>query len=357
MEFTEKDLKKKLKPELVEIATKMEGYNVKLHKKKEDLIAFILKKEIVRKPSKKDELMEKALKFADFRKSIHGTSIAKLEAFLAKKEKAATDVAVVVEEQDKYATMTMKELREEAKKHGWPKSKRTGTRIELTEFIKNKVGAAGAVVPSEKVVAVKEEMEEWPVDPSVLQKHSKTVDDLKKLLKAKGIAVGLPRTRKEILELFKHSRCSFKDFTCSDTEFCDLRNNLCRTLNILRNKENEIKKFAKGLVYIDEEKGRFYGTPDAIAKVRQALIHPEEIVIEPVVQQKEKVVVEKVQQLQPTQEKEEEEEQEEGISPININKLLDKPSENEIRRAILHCLGLYHDVDPNDEIILTSSSL
>lgn len=352
MEFTEKDLKKKLKSELAEIASKREGYNAKLHKKKEDLIAFILKKEIVRKPSKKEELIAKASKFADFRKTIDGTTIAKLEAFLAKKEKAANvKEVVVVEEKDKYATMSMKELREEAKKHGWPKSKRTGTRVELTEFIKNKMTAAPVATTSETVVAVKEEMEEWPVDPSVLQKHSKTVDDLKKLLKAKGIAVGLPRTRKEILELFQHSRCSFKDFTCSETEFCDLRNNLCRTLNILRNKDNEIKKFAKGLVYMDEEKGRFYGTPDAIAKVRQALIHPEE-----------EVVVEKVQQVQvqpePLVQKEEEEkqEEEEGISPININKLLDKPSENEIRRAILHCLGLYHDVDPNDEIILSSSS-
>lgn len=360
MEFTEKDLKKKLKPELVEIASKREGYNAKIHKKKEDLIAFLLKKEIVRKVSKKDALLEKASRFADFRKSIHGTSIAKLEAFLAKKEKVATsEDVVVVEEQDKYAAMSMKELREEAKKHGWPKSKRTGTRVELTEFIKIKVSGGGAA-PTEKVaVAVKEEMEEWPVDPSVLQKHSKTVDDLKNLLKAKGIAVGLPRTRKEILELFQHSRCSFKDFTCSDTEFCDLRNNLCRTLNILRNKDNEIKKFAKGLVYIDEEKGRFYGTPDAIAKVRQALLHPEEIVIEPVVQQKEvvkeKVVVEQPEQIVQKQVQEQEEE-EQGISPININKLLDKPSENEIRRAILHCLGLYHDIDPNDEIILSSSS-
>lgn len=356
MEFTEKDLKKKLKPELVEIASKREGYNAKIHKKKEDLIAFLLKKEIVRKVSKKDVLLEKASRFADFSKSIHGTSIAKLEAFLAKKEKVATkEDVVVVEEQDKYAGMSMKELREEAKKHGWPKSKRTGTRVELTEFIKNKVAGGGAVAPSvEKVVvAVKEEMEEWPVDPSVLQKHSKTVDDLKNLLKAKGIAVGLPRTRKEILELFQHSRCSFKNFTCSETEFCDLRNNLCRTLNILRNKDNEIKKFAKGLVYIDEEKGRFYGTPDAIAKVRQALLHPEEIVIEPVVQQKE-VVVEPEQIVQKQVQEQEQEEQ--GISPININKLLDKPSENEIRRAILHCLGLYHDIDPNDEIILSSSS-
>lgn len=44
-------------------------------------------------------------------------------------------------------------------------------------------------------------------------------------------------------------------------------------------------------------------------------------------------------------------EDEEGLSPININRLLDQSSEKEIRKAILNCLGLYNDIDPNDEIV------
>lgn len=348
MDFTEKDLKKKLKPELEEIARKMEGYNPKLHKKKGDLVAFILKKEV--QPSKKDVLLARASKYVDFKKSVHGASVAKLEAFLADKEKGDVVVAVKEEEEAEDITkLSLQDLRKIAKTHGW--NKRTGTKVALIAFIRSKTEG---VAPEGRLVVVEEkekekeaepEIEEWPVSPEVLARHSKTVEDLKKLLKAKGVAIGLPRTKKEILELFNRSRCSFNKFTCSEDEFCDLRNSLCRELNILRNKDKEIKKLAKGLVYIDEEKGRFYGTPDAIARVRQMFIHP-------LVEEKETVLVE-------VKEKEKEEKtaetQEEGISPININRLLDKPSENEIRRAILHCLGLYHDVDPNDEIILSSA--
>lgn len=375
MDFTEKDLKKKLKNELVAIAKTVAGFNANIHKKKEDLISFLLKREI--KPSKRDELMEKASKFVDFKKSVHGASIAKLEAFLKSKEKTVEkesvvgikEKVVVVEkrlEQTDLNKLSYMDIRRKAKAHGW--NKRTGTRKELIAFIKSKTEK---IVQEEKrlpVVVEKEKVEEevdiedWPISDEIMKKHGKTVDDLKKLLKAKGIATGLPRTKKEILELFKHSRCSFKNFSCSEEEFCDLRNNLCRELNILRDKDNAIKKLAKGLIYIDEEKGRFYGTPDAIAKVREALLRPvqEEIiiekekVIEPV---KEKIVVEGgvFEQKGVAKEKivEQEQKEEQGISPININRLLDKPSENEIRRAILHCLGLYHDIDPNDEVIMS----
>jgi len=356
MDFTEKDLKNKLKNELVQIAKKMPGYASKTHNKKDILIAFILKKDIEIKPSKKDVLLEKASKYVDFKKTIHGSSIAKLEAFLKSKEAVEkTKQTVIVEKEQDITKLPFNDIKKLAKKHGW--TKKTGTKKELIEFIKNKdvvsVPEGRLIEPEPPVVEEvrEEEIEEWPVSPDVLAKHSKTVDDMKKLLKAKGIATGLPRTKKEIMELFNKSRCSFKDFTCSGDEFCDLRNNLCRELNILRNKEKEIKKFAKGLVYIDEEKGRFYGTPDAIAMVRQALLHPPTVQEQPpmaaAVQQeetKEEVIIPPIQQRE-----------EEGISPININRLLDKPSENEIRRAILHCLGLYHDVDPNDEIILSST--
>ena len=275
--------------------------------------------------------------------------------------------------------MKYNDLRKLAKEHGW--SKRTGTKVELIEFIKAKIAGAAAATPApegrltETITAVatpapttlevrEEEIEEWPISAETLSKHTKTVDDLKKLLKAKGIATGLPRTKKEILDLFKKSRCSFKNFTCSEDEFCDLRNNLCRELNILRNKDKEIKKLAKGLVYIDEEKGRFYGTPEAIAKVREALLHPpaaaaitteERAPVIVATTQEEKKEEEEIIVQPPPPPAIQQQQQEEGISPININRLLDKPDENEIRRAILHCLGLYHDIDPNDEIIMAST--
>jgi hypothetical protein len=261
---------------------------------------------------------------------------------------------------DDMIKLTLSELRKIAKTHGW--TKRTGTKKELVEFIKSKTVKTKQeekrleVPVVEEVVAVKEEeVEEWPVSADVLKAHSNTVDNLKKLLKAKGIATGLPRTRKEILDLFTKSRCSFHNFTCSEEEFCDLRNNLCRELNILRDKNNELKKLAKGLLYIDEEKGRFYGTPDAIAKVKEVLLAPPAPVVEKAVEK----MVEKVVEKTKSAEKEEEvvvvkHKEDEGISPININQLLDKPTESEIRRAILHCLGLYHDIDPNDEVLLSS---
>lgn len=365
MDFSEKDLKNKLKAELAKIAKTMPGYDPKTHSKKDTLIAFILKKEIVVAPTKRELLLAKASKYVDFKKTVHGASIAKLEAFLAGKE--ATNVAVVEpvvetavvqkEVVEDIAKMPFNDLRKLAKKHGW--TKKTGTKKELIEYIKaqSATGAAPEGRLNEKVVvaaAADEDIEEWPVSPDVLAQNSKTVEALKKLLNAKGISTGLPRTKKEILELFKKSRCSFKKFTCSEDEFCDLRNNLCRELNILRNKDKEIKKLAKGLIYIDEETGRFYGTPEAIAKVRNALLQERPIVIEEEAKEETIVVAPPPPTTTTTTATPEQQQEEEGISPININRLLEKPDENEIRRAILHCLGLYHDVDPNDEIILAS---
>lgn len=370
MDFTEKDLKNKLKTELVQIARKMPGYKPKTHSKKDVLIAFILRKEVAIKPTKREELIAKASKYVDFKKSVHGASIAKLEAFLATKEGPA--VVVQKEKEQDIEKLKYNDLRKVAKTHGW--TKRTGTKKELVEYIRSKIASAatpapeGRLVEAPAVVATvdvhEEEIEEWPISAETLSKHAKTVDDLKKLLKAKGIATGLPRTKKEIMDLFKKSRCSFKKFTCSDDEFCDLRNNLCRELNILRNQDKEIKKLAKGLVYIDEEKGRFYGTPEAIAKVREALLHPQtevaapqQVPSPPIVQEEKKEEEEIIVEAPPAAAPlvQQQQHQEEGISPININRLLDKPDENEIRRAILHCLGLYHDIDPNDEIILAST--
>ena len=370
MDFTEKDLKAKLKTELVQLAKKMPGYKPKTHNKKDVLIAFLLKKEVEIKPTRREELLAKASKYVDFKKTVHGASVAKLEAFLASKQQGSTVAVATVEkeQQTDLEKMGYNDLRRLAKKHGWVK--RTGTKKELVEFIRGKTAVAVAAAPEGRlaeeeqpvaaVVVREEDVEEWPVSAEMLARHSKTVDDLKKLLKAKGIATGLPRTKKEILDLFQKSRCSFKDFTCSNEEFCDLRNNLCRELNILRNKDKEIKKLAKGLVYIDEEKGRFYGTPESIAMVRQILQPPPVATTTAASEEKkeereeQQVIVAPVQQRQ-QQPPSHPDEEEQGISPININRLLDKPDENEIRRAILHCLGLYHDVDPNDEIILAST--
>lgn len=368
MDYTEKDLKNKLKPQLVEIAKKMPGYMPKTHNKKDVLIAFILKKDIEIKPTKKELLMEKASKYVDFKKTVHGASVAKLEAFLASKTTGTTTAPIKEKEKEKVdgdglTKLPFNDVRKLAKTHGW--TKRTGTKKELIAFIKSKTTGTTTeiegrltekvVVPAPATVIEEDTIEEWPISPEVLAKHSKTVEDLKKLLKAKGVSIGLPRTKKEILELFNRSRCSFKNFTCSSDEFCDLRNNLCRELNILRNKDKEIKRLAKGLVYIDEEKGRFYGTPEAIARVREALIHPpvQEKEAPVIVKEKEEEIIVPVP-APPTPPAVQKEEDDEGISPININRLLDKPDENEIRRAILHCLGLYHDINPNDEIILSS---
>lgn len=366
MEYKEKDLKNKLKPELVEIAKTMPAYNPKIHKTKEVLIAIIMKKDLPTKAkSKKDLLIEKASKFIDFNKSVHGKSIATLEAFIASKSETTTATPVpVVKEKTIVAPPTISNksdllklnfthLKNLAKKHGY-KITRTVKKPELIEFLvpfysdkTPPATAAAASIPAVvEIVEKEEEMVDWPIPADVLAKNARTVDALKKLLKSKGIETGLPRTKDEILALFKKSRCSFKDFTCSENDFCDLRNNLCRDLGILRNKDNEIKKLAKGLVYIDEASGRFYGTPEAIAKVRTAFLNPIEAEVVVQTEAQKTPVAATAHRTASSQQ------QEEGISPININRLLDKPSENDIRKAILHCLGLYQDIDPNDEIIM-----
>lgn len=371
MEKTKKPTKKEV---LIAKASTYTDYDKKLYNTIAKLEAFLKTKEAkvatttttvvavkttTKKPTKKELLIAKASTYADYDKNIH-TTIAKLEAFLKGKEEK-TKTTILVKEKvvpDDMIKLTLSELRKIAKTHGW--TKRTGTKKELVEFIKSKtIKTKQEEKRLEVPVVVKEEeveveVEEWPVSPEVLKAHSNTVDNLKKLLKAKGIATGLPRTRKEILDLFTKSRCSFDNFTCSEEEFCDLRNNLCRELKILRDKNNELKKLAKGLLYIDEEKGRFYGTPDAIAKVKEVLVVPPVPVVEKAVEKMVEKVVEKTKSAEKEEEVVVKHKEDEGISPININQLLDKPTESEIRRAILHCLGLYHDIDPNDEVLLSS---
>lgn len=303
-----------------------------------------------KKPTKKEMLMERAEKYPEFKKSIHGKNIASLMAFLAimevGNEAASTTMAAITRQT--IQRMSLPELRKLAKERGFKVKK--ATEKQLLDFLLAPAASIELEPEPEPVVAEQldiGELEEWPVSAEVVAAHSETIERIKELLRHRGIMVGLPRTKKELMELFKKSRCTFENFTCEGDEFCDLRNNLCRDLKILKNQEGELARFAKGIEYEDfhdQGGGRFYGTPDAIARVREALV-PSPIEPEPIVDAAptpaEPIVDAEV-------------ETEEGISPININRLLDKPSESEMRKAILNCLGLYNDViDVNDEIILT----
>lgn len=209
---------------------------------------------------------------------------------------------------------------------------------------------------------------EFPVSDEIIAKYSGTVDSLKELLRRNGITTALPRKKDDLISFFKKRRCSDKEFNCNDTEFCDLRNKLCNDLKILH-KGDKFPHLANGLGYLsDEGHGRFVGTKEAIAILQKAFAVPppmeeeeEDVeIVEVVPTQKQPSLVpvkqeQKAADTPPPPPVSASPQDETGISPININRLLDKPSENEIRKAILHCLGLYHDIDKNDEIILTSS--
>jgi hypothetical protein len=358
-----KAIKKMDKDALLVVARDKEGFDPKIHKTKAALLVFILGEKT--KKNKKDLLLEEAVKFKHFLKSRHGANIAALQAFLNEargggvaEEKSAKRIG-----REDLGTMPYHDLLRLAKKDGYAgKDKK---RPALMAFLEPRYDPKNADVPGRLALPspaagekppkeARDQLLEWPVSEETLKKHSGTVESLKALLAAKGIRVGLPRTKDEIRALFHKSRCSPAEFSCSDTEFCDLRNKLCRDLNILHDKNNEVKKFAKGFIYYDEEGRRFYGTPDAIAKVRAALAgspprEEDDGDAEVVVAVKDAAVIQ--QQKQPHAKSPSPVDDEEGISPININRLLDQSSEKEIRKAILNCLGLYNDIDPNDEIV------
>jgi len=355
------DIKGKGKKELLELAKSRPGYDPKVHKKVEDLKKFLVPDLRSKKKTKKDELIQQASQYPDFRRSTHGKNIATIEAFLASKRDGAAPAVVIaaaaaaVDQGRDYTRqdierMKFTDLKKLARKHGW--TEKTGKRPDFLAFLlprfPEKAGSEGRLAIVEEVDApeIPEEvdLEEWPIPPEVVERHSKTIEALKQLLALKGIREGLPRSKKEILELLKKSRCDAGRFDCEDSEFCDLRNRLCRDLSILRDQNGEITKLAKGLKYFDEKNQRFYGDKNSIEKVRLALRTPPPGEVEEKEDEEvEDVLLPVIIQKEPTPDK---------LSPININNLLEKPSENEIRKAILHCLGLYNDLDPNDEIIV-----
>lgn len=348
------DIKGKGKKELIELAKSRPGYDPKIHKKIDDLKKFLVPDLRSKKKTKKDELIQQASQYPDFRRSTHGKNIATIEAFLASKRDGAPAVVVVaaVDQERDYTRedierMKFTDLKKLARKHGW--TEKTGKRSDFLAFLlprfPQKAGSEGRLAIVEEVdtpeIPGEVDLEEWPIPLEIVEKHSKTIEALKQLLALKGIREGLPRSKKEILELLKKSRCDVGRFDCEDTEFCDLRNRLCRDLNILRDQNGEITKLAKGLKYFDEKNQRFYGDKNSIEKIRLALRTPPPEVEEK--EPEEDLLLPVIIQKEPTSDK---------LSPININNLLEKPSENEIRKAILHCLGLYNDLDPNDEIIV-----
>lgn len=353
-----KALKKMDKDALLAIARGREGYDPKIYKTKAALVGFITGEAV--KKNKKTLLLEEASKFETFVKSKHGVNIVSLQAFLrdakgggVEEEKSVKKIGPV-----DITSMVYRDILKLAKENGYSgKDKKKAALLAFleplieAEDVPGRLALPPAVAPAQKQEA-RAQLLEWPVSEATLKKHSDTVGLLKKLLAAKGISVGLPRTKDEIKALFAKSRCSPTEFTCSETEFCDLRNMLCRDLNILHDKNNEVKKFAKGFIYFDEEGRRFYGTPDAIAKVREALAgSPRRDVAHDQDEEAEVVIAVKdaaVAKQSPTPH-----DDDDGISPVNINRLLDQSagSEKEIRKAILNCLGLYNDIDPNDEIV------
>lgn len=355
-----KAVKKMGKDELVAIAKGREGYNPKTHKTKAALLEFITGE--AAKKTKKDLLLEEASKFKNFVKSRDGANVASLKAFLRDAKGVAQEKNSVKKiGRADLPSMVYRDLLKLAKENGY--SGKDKKKDALLAFLEPRIEGAEddmtgrlALPPVVAPVQQKEaraQLLEWPVSEATLKEHDATVGSLKALLAAKGIRVGLPRTRDEIKALFTKSRCSPTEFSCSETEFCDLRNRLCRDLSILHDKDNEVKRFAKGFIYFDEEGRRFYGTPDAIAKVRAALAGSPRRQKQEEDEEAEVVVVVKDAAVAKQSPVQDDDDDDDGISPININRLLDQSagSEKDIRKAILNCLGLYNDIDPNDEIV------
>jgi len=370
--------------ELMEKAATMEGFNKRTHGKNvAALEAFLAKKTVEakvveekkeKKKSSKKELRERAEKYEQFRNTIHGKNIEALTQFLKEMGSVVAEEQQQQQKQERAWTreevLAMKavDLKKLAKKHG--RKDRTGTKKELLEFLlpfypaaaaeEDVVEVVASVTPAAAAVAqVKTEISDWPVSADILKRNEKSIEKLVALLRTYGIETGLPRKRSEIMELFKKRRCSPDNFSCSDAEFCDLRNQLCRDLSLLKKKDSDdMRKFANGMAYYDEAGKRFYGTEESLAIVREALVSPPPppppspsavVIATPSPASSITTDVSSLPSPEPEKKKED------GISPININRLLDKSSEDDIRKTILNCLGLYHDiVNPNDEIIQRS---
>ena len=209
--------------------------------------------------------------------------------------------------------------------------------------------------------------EGWPPAPEEYEdkgNKKKTEGDINALLEKHNITEGLPRGKEPKKKLFKKKRCTGDNNPCSDEEHCDLRKNLCVDKTDVANNANKMdKEVINGKSY--------YGTKEARALVKDALLAPAspspvapaaaaDVVEVATVATVAKVgggVTESKTPPEVVVEQEQEIVEKPGaISPISINRLLDKSSEEDIRKTILNCLGLYHElVNPNDEIVLRTS--
>lgn len=432
------DLKSKSLAELREIAKKKEGYDATKHKTAAALRNFLSGKEDKKKkvavevetPKNLQDL--KSLKTLDKMKvaakklnikippKSKKSDIQKLlrEKFVAPSEEGGAAVppsppAVAVQQPSNLSIQQLmvksvakiKEYAEKTMGHKIPTKYKK--KAEIIDYLREKLGGGEggqAVVvvsrPKEKEAAtMQEEMEIWPVPENILRSKYNSVAKMKALLEKMGIKEGLPRKKEELEDLFKRSRCSPTNFSCSETEFCDLRNQICRELGLVRDDKGKNKKFAVGMDLVLFDNGRFYGPKALISKIRseweadiaklkplakEKTPSPPKKTTSTVAPQKTPSPVyptggvQETKQTMPSPQVEEEEyqsstvlqedarrsvssiqtevetqqEQEGGIVPININTLLEKPTnEVEIRKAILNCLGLYNEINPNDELL------
>lgn len=270
---------------------------------------------------------------------------------------------------EKLKTFTVVKLKSLADELGI-EYKKTIKKTDLLELIRVRLQEGGGQKQKTPVETADEEpdVQAWPVPEEILRKKYNTVAKLKELLTKMGITKAIPKNKNDILAFFRKKRCSPSNYSCSETELCDLRNQLCEELGLVRTESGELKKLEGGMDVVFAD-GVFYGPKHIIEKIKadweksKAGImverqEEEEVAPSktpsPVVplggfqERKQSHVPVPVQQAVPVAQ----EPKEKGISPININQLIDKPySESEIRQTILHCLGLYQEINPNDEIL------
>jgi len=212
--------------------------------------------------------------------------------------------------------------------------------------------------------------EGWPPAPEEYEdkgSKKKTEGDINALLEKHNITEGLPRGKEPKKKLFKKKRCTGDNNPCTEDEHCDLRKNLCVDKTDVANNANKMdKEVINGKSY--------YGTKEARALVKDALLAPASpspaAPVAPVAPAADADVVEvatvakvgggvaetKTPPEVVVEQEKESVEKPGAISPISINRLLDKSSEEDIRKTILNCLGLYHElVNPNDEIVMRTS--
>lgn len=185
----------------------------------------------------------------------------------------------------------------------------------------------------------------WPPSPSEYEddgKKKKTEKQIEAVLAKHKITKGLPRGKESKKKLFTKKRCTGDVNPCSEEELCDLNINLCVDKTEKVNNANKMdKEMINGKSY--------YGTAEARALVKDALLAPVSPPIGGGVEESKR----EAPSLPVLEEHQEVVEKPDVISPININRLLDKSSEEDIRKTILNCLGLYHEIiNPNDEIVM-----